>query len=135
MYPNLIIAGPTKSGSTPVFDCLSAHPDACPYSIEKIGIDPDFYSSYSFDAANLSVVRRSQKIYRPAFTVSRLLPDRLVILIEPICHRMNEPPIPKLPDEDARVLESLRKIYDNETPDGLKVRMRRPSVWCSVTRG
>jgi hypothetical protein len=35
MYPNLIIAGPTKTGTTSVFDWLSAHPDACPSNVKE----------------------------------------------------------------------------------------------------
>lgn len=110
------------------FNCLKNNPRDFMRSLcVDIGIDPNFYSNFDFGVANPSVVRNSQNIYRMAFKISRLLPKYLVKLFKPIYCRLNESPIPKPIDKDAEILKRLRKTYENETPERLKIKMKHPS--------
>jgi len=81
----------------------------------KIDIDPEFYTSFFFDAKNTTVVRRSTGLHDFVNLFYKFFPDWARKIIVPIYRRINQTSLPETTEEEHALIHKLRVHYKDET--------------------
>lgn len=143
-YPNIIIAGPPKAGTTSVFRYLAAHPDVCVSSIKEIHYFENYlddinsqtllnYESYfkhcSDQSIRVEVSPRYLQGGRPvAEAIYRTIPDVKIVFIlrEPVERFLSRyvslmTKTERIPDEyhDLNKLVDAALAHEQSEPDPL----------------